>query len=139
MRLFSWSTELAIKLDAPLETSLVMAIADGLQSTVLTRGYLYQSDLAWAITVQNEMPKEVQEKIERWLGVGGLTSLVLGELQRDRNRQPEKEELPVGRPLTSLSFIGNPNEYARNIVAKLKGLPYRYRLTAALPEFFSNP
>lgn len=137
--ILSRSRSLTIKLTNDLETSLVINIAEGLQNTIPKKDFLTPSDFSWAAAIEGKLPADAQSKLDRYIGERALGQFILAEITRDNYSHPIIERIVAGRAITSLGILSNPIAYSRALVTKLKSLPIRYRLTAALPSLFTRP
>lgn len=129
---------MTIKLPTAVEADLVLKIAEGLQNNLVKNSYIAFSDLKWVRELIDILPPDANEKIDRFVGEGGLVRFIKTEIQSEIDRTDPRPKIIAGKPLSQLPFVANPVSFARRLITKLKSLPIRHRLTAALPGPFSH-
>lgn len=130
---------MTIKLDRARENALTVAIADELgRATVdydryltLRRDHQLGSD--------ELLPAEAAEKIYRYCGHGGLFTFVRNEVNTRLRSTHDFKSKSKEKPLRDYDDFSDALPAAKEIVARLKQLPYRYRLTALLPAELAQP
>ena len=132
------SFNMTIKLSAAIEADLVLKIAEGLQIHPIKHTYILFSDFRWAEELTEILPLDAREKIDRFIGERGLVRFISTEIDSEMYRTDPRPIIIAGQPPSQLPFVANAVSFARRLIAKLKSLPIRYRLTAALPGPFSH-
>lgn len=124
---------MTIKLNSGSEDALIVAIAEGIQATKITRDFLSRTMFDWAIKLNSILPEDAKEKIERHCGSGGIRSFIYHEVYAELRASPGGPKLTPGHYLGDYPTFKNSVGYAKRLVDKLKHIPIRYRATVALP------
>ncbi|WP_156347587.1 MULTISPECIES: HEPN domain-containing protein [unclassified Sphingomonas] len=130
---------MTIKIPENIASEFVLKLAEGFQSNCIKYDFIILSDLRWSEELEAILPEDAREKLERFVGEGGLPKLILSEIDNDRDRLEDYEELEAGQRLSDISFINNTISYAKNIVEVIRSLPRRYSITAKMPTTLSGP
>lgn len=130
---------MTIKLPGDVENNLVLSIAEGINRTTPKHDFIFSEDLKWAKEIQAKLPTDAQAKIDRYIGENGLAVFLDSEIDKDRYKSPSLPQFKEGVPITELAMFRDSVGYAKRIVATLKSIPIRYRLTGPLPLTFSEP
>lgn len=130
---------MTIKLDAAANHALVMGIMEGLHTVTPKAGYLELSLFSWAKDLMLALPDDARTKIDRFCGENGLATLIRQEVSIAIKQSKDKIDIEPGIPLTDISIFKNTLEFSKVIVEKIQNLPIRYRVTVALPSYFSDP
>ncbi|RZF59118.1 hypothetical protein EWE75_23505 [Sphingomonas populi] len=130
---------MTIKIDAHTEATLIVRIAEKLQTVPCKSTHLTHEVFAWADDLIDDLSADARAKIDRFVGERGLSNLIRAEFEQDRSKWHTYIKIGAGRPLTQFPFVEDTIGYAKKLIAVIKSLPIRYRLTVALPPHFSAP
>lgn len=130
---------MTIKIPHSEEQALVVAIAEGIPTIRVDHGrYIYNNNFEWLDVAQKSLGEETLKKINKYIGTNGVKDFVRGEIRNILVETRDYDYSDARVPLSEVPEFSNTISAARGIVAKLKGVPYRYRVTVALPDIFSN-
>lgn len=129
---------MTIKIEEAVESKLVMAIAEGLQSTTLRAGDTFGPiHVKWLSELGQMLSDDARTKLVRYCGDSGLTAFVTRYIRSDLLKHYGVGGAISGK-LTDKPHFANSIPYARTMIGELKKLPGRYRATLAMPNQFSE-
>lgn len=130
---------MTLKLDKARENALTVAIADELGRATVDYDCYVSLRRKHELGDDDLLSPEALEKVYRYCGERGLSGFVTNEVDSSLRRDHDFNSENKDKPLRSYDEFSDPLLVAKSIVARLKGLPYRYRLTVQLPVQISEP
>jgi hypothetical protein len=121
------------------EDALVIKITDAINSAKVDYNKYVSLSKDVLIKDEDELQPSSEDKLYRYVGNMGLRGFVQSEINERLLKVYPFDSAQKAKPLRDLNEFANPVAVAREIVARLKGLPERYRLTIPLSPQFSAP
>lgn len=129
---------MTINLDSAIENSLILQISEGLRQVhVEDNCFVFMRTFEWCRELHKLFSEEQIDRLHDFCGEDGLRQFVHSEVASAIRFNYDFEKDAARKPLTSFAEFSNPVSAARQIVKRLKQLPYAYRVSLQLPAGLS--
>lgn len=127
-------------LKADIEQSLILTIAEKLgELTVKNDMFIDTAGLKWIDDLSSRLDAGFRDKLIRNCGSRGIKDFLVAEIQRRLQSKYSYNKVSDKKPIADYPEFKNLLSVSRQIVERMKRLPFPYRVTLGLPLTFSEP